>query len=111
MNHYGRGPQQPYGNPRTPAQPEGPCGLKDHVLSSRLGRTLRVIAPSPYLLALLAFGSLASGIAALAAPPSGPSLPVRAQALLAKRCLSCHGTAAMGGLDLRARAALLRGGG
>jgi len=52
--------------------------------------------------------SLASLAAALAAAAESQSSAVAARKILEKRCLSCHGSAQMSGLDLRQRETMLR---
>ena len=54
--------------------------------------------------------SLASLAAALAAAAESQSSAVAARKILEKRCLSCHGSAQMSGLDLRQRETILNGG-
>jgi mono/diheme cytochrome c family protein len=50
------------------------------------------------------------GLAQAAAPKPEPALARQALGVLKTRCLSCHGAEAKGGLDLRSRAAALKGG-
>src|SRR5581483_6409350 len=56
------------------------------------------------------YSRVACGLWTLLIPAAALADEAAARAVLEKRCLGCHGAAQMSGLDLRDRAAMLRGG-
>ncbi|MFN3652692.1 MAG: PSD1 and planctomycete cytochrome C domain-containing protein [Armatimonadota bacterium] len=76
----------------------------------RVPRPLR--AALPLLAGVPLLAALVGAAGAEPARPGKPDLPTQARAVLAKHCVSCHGTAQQaGGLRLDSRAAVLAGGG
>src|SRR5688572_5094981 len=105
------------------SQPATTHPLTTHPLTAALNRSSIAVLSLPHRLRttdaswriawaaapLVLLAGLLSGLAS-AAPQRGVPLAHRANTLLQARCLQCHGGDGKGGLDLRTRAAALKGG-